>query len=77
METPAHIKIINKIPGYAIGLEKHSKKQIQEVMRQHGFDEDFIKAVDDRFCEGFGAAREIIIEMLEAQYWDQHKPTQN
>lgn len=71
MQTPMHIKIINKIPGYTTSLKNRSKKRIQEVMREHNYDEDFIEAIDDRFCQGFSVARDIIIEMLETQYWNQ------
>ncbi len=66
------IEIISKVPNYTRNLKNRSKKKIQEIMREHHYDEDFIEAVDDRFCEGFTVARDIIIEMLETRYWDQH-----
>lgn len=71
MQTPAHIKIINKIPNYTTSLKNQSKNQIQEIMREHGYDEDYIENIDDKFCQGFGAARDLIIEMLESEYWKQ------
>lgn len=69
---PAHIEIINKIPSYTTNLRNHSKRQIQEIMQEYHYDEDFIEAIDDNFCQGFSVARNIIIEMLEAKYWDQN-----
>ena len=71
MKMPAHIEVISQIPGYTTNLRKRSKKQIQEIMRKYHHDEDFIEAVDDRFCQGFSVARDIIIEMLETKYWKQ------
>lgn len=66
--TPAHILVIENVPAYTPGLAKRSKRRIQETMREYGYDEDFIEAVDDGFCQGFGAARDVIVEMLERKY---------
>lgn len=72
MKMPMHIEIISNIPSYTANLRKHSKKQIQEIMRKYHYDEDFIETIDDAFCQGFSVARDIIIEMLETKYWEQN-----
>ena len=68
MQTPPHIKLVTTMPGYTTGLRKRSKKQIQKIMHEHGFDDDFIEAIDDSFCLGFSTARDIAIELLKKQY---------
>ncbi len=69
MPSPAHLTIIEKIPEYAYGTPKRSLRLIKEILTEFEYDDDFIEAVDDRFCQGFGAARDVIIEMLKRQYW--------
>lgn len=60
-----HLEIASKIPYYFKGKKNICKKEIQEIMRKYEYDEDFIEAIDDSFCQGFGVARDIIIELLK------------
>lgn len=59
------MKIIHKIPDFKAGMRKRSKRQIQELMHEYDYDQDFIDTVSDEFCRGFGTAREIILELIK------------
>lgn len=67
MIYPVHSVIDVKIPSYHKSKKKLCKKKIQEIMREYGYDEDFIKDIDDNFCQGFGVAKEIIYDFLRCE----------
>lgn len=69
MSDLAHIDIIHKIPEYKRSTKKGDKRKIKEIMRQYEFDDDVIENINDDFCNGWDAARCIIIEMLKDKYW--------
>lgn len=73
MDYPAHLKIISKVPNYNYGTKNSCKNKIQEIMQKHDYDKDFIDNIDEKFCEGFTTARDIIIEILEEEYWKKQK----
>lgn len=69
MKNPIHIDIIHKIPGYMQSKRRLSMRYIRETMKEYGYDEDYIENISDDFCQGFGVAKDIIIEMLSKKYW--------
>lgn len=73
MIYPAHLDIDSMVPYYNEGKKKSCKKKIQEIMSQYEYDEDFVKNIDDNFCQGFGVARDIIFTFLKEEYWEKSK----
>lgn len=73
LNQPIHLSILNKIPGYQKCTQKRDKKKIQEMMRQYDYDDDFIENMNEDFCLGWNAAREIMIQILSDLYWDTKK----
>ena len=68
-----HLDINSKISSYTESEERLCKKKIQEIMLKYEYDEDFIKNIDDNFCQGFGVAKDIIFTFLKEEYWKQRK----
>lgn len=62
--TNAYLAVLN-VPHFGRGTAKYDKKQIQKLMTQHEFDDDFIKGINDDFCIGFETARIIITEIIK------------
>lgn len=73
MIFPAYLEIVSRIPIYSKGQKNLCKKKIQETMEKYEYDEEFIKSIDDTFCQGFGVARDIIFDLLKEEYWKQRK----
>lgn len=73
MMHPVHLDINSKIPSYTESEKRLCKKKIQEIMLKYEYDEDFIKNIDDNFCQGFGVAKDIIFTFLKEEYWKQRK----
>lgn len=59
--------ILDRVPVYRYGVKKRSKREIQEIMAEFEYDEDSIENISDDFCQGFGVAREIIMEMIKEE----------
>lgn len=73
MTHAAHIEIIHEIPDYVYAKPKSSKRKIQEIMRRYEYDDDMIHDINDDFCQGFGTAKNIIVELLKNNYYEQTK----
>ena len=43
------------------------------MMCQYDYDDDFIENMNEDFCLGWNAAREIMIQILSDLYWDTKK----
>ena len=68
-EKAVHIDIINGIPGYSQATPKRDKRRIKEIMYEYEYDDDYIESISDDFCQGWDAAKNIIIKMLSDRYW--------
>lgn len=73
MTYPVHLEIDSMIPYYNEGKKNQARKEIQELMSKYEYDEDFVKNIDDNFCQGFGVARDIIFTFLKEEYWKKSK----
>ena len=73
----AYIDIIHKIPGYSQSTCKRDKKKIKKIMEEYEYDSDYIENVSNDFCEGFNAAKDIIVKMLSDKHWEQTKGWKN
>ena len=60
----AYLKIIYKVPSYSYGEKTASKRKIKEFMFKCGHDEKYIEGISDDFCQGFGVAKEIILNLI-------------
>lgn len=69
MGYPVHLKILSKVPNWNHARKNACKKKIQEIMQKYNYDEDFIGNVNEDFCKGFETARDIIVGILEEEYW--------
>ena len=62
-----YLKIIHKVPSYFHSQNKMSKRKIQEIMRKNEYDEKYIENISDDFCQGFGVAKQIILELMSQE----------
>ena len=46
-------------------------------MEEYEYDSDYIENVSNDFCEGFNAAKDIIVKMLSDKHWEQTKGWKN
>ena len=44
-------------------------ESIKEYLKGIGCEDSFIDEIDDRFCVGFGTAKQCVIEFLKKKYW--------
>ena len=58
------LKIIHKVPSYSYAEKNASKRKIKEFMLGCGHDEKYIEGISDEFCQGFGVAKAIILELI-------------
>ncbi len=59
-------KIIYRIPDCnGCSTPKRDNRKIQEILCEHGYDDDFIEKISFDFCYGFGVAKAIILEILD------------
>lgn len=65
---PIYLDIDSKVPHYSSCKKRRSKREIQEFLALYGYDEEYIKNIDDSFCQGFGTAIDVVIEMLKYEY---------
>ena len=63
----AYISVIHKVPDYGYGVRKSSKRKIQEFMLENGYDldADYVESISDEFCQGFGVAKELILNIMK------------
>lgn len=62
-----YLKIIHKVPSYSCAEKKTSKKKIQKIMLENEYDEEAVEKISDDFCQGFGIAKAIILELIEKE----------
>lgn len=67
---PMHLYFMDKVPSYGYGEPKGSMRKIKECLRKMEYDEEFIENINDDFCKGFGASRDIIFELLKNKHWE-------
>lgn len=72
MVWPIHLGI-DSIPSCNEGKKRLCRKRIQEIMSKYEYDDDFIKDIDDNFCQGFGVAKDIVFTFLKEEYWKRQK----
>lgn len=70
IENPVHLTILHNVPGYFKGTSKRDTRKIKEIMRQFEYEDDFIDSINDDFCLGWNAAKNIITQMLSNMYWN-------
>lgn len=73
MENPVHLIVLHNIPGYFKGTSKRDTRKIKEIMRKFEYDGDFVDGINDDFCLGWNAAKNIITQMLSDMYWENNK----
>ena len=73
MENPVHLTVIHNIPGYFKGTSKRDTRKIKEIMRKFEYDGDFVDGINDDFCLGWNAAKNIITQLLSDMYWENNK----
>ena len=73
IENPVHLTILHNVPGYLKGTSKRDTRKIKEIMRQFEYEDDFIDGVNEDFCLGWNAAKNIITQMLSDMYWNNSK----
>lgn len=61
------LDIIHKLPDYNASKKKWSIRKMKELLQKYGYDEDFIETVGEEFCQGFDAAKNIIIEICKEE----------
>lgn len=59
-----YFKIIHKVPSYSYAEGNTSKRKIKEFMLKCGHDEKYIEGISDDFCQGFGVAKAMILELI-------------
>ena len=62
--------IIHKLPDYHASKKKGSIRKIKELLQKYGYDKDFIETIGEDFCQGFDAAKNIIIEICKEKLQD-------
>lgn len=62
--------IQHNIPDYQYGKPILSMRKIKELLAKMEYDQSLIDNLDQSFCEGFGIAREIILQLLSDDYAD-------
>lgn len=67
--TTPHLDIDEMIPSYIYAKPKNSLESIKEYLKGIGCEDSFIEKIDDRFCVGFGTAKQCVIEFLKKKYW--------
>ncbi len=73
MENPVHLTVLHNIPGYVKGTSKRDTRKIKEIMRKFEYDGDFVDGINDDFCLGWNAAKNIITQMLSDMYWENNR----
>lgn len=73
MENPVHLTVLHNIPGYFKGTSKRDTRKIKEIMHKFEYDGDFVDGINDDFCLGWNAAKNIITQMLSDMYWENNK----
>ena len=73
IENPVHLTILHNVPGYFKGTSKRDTRKIKEIMRKFEYDGDFVDGINDDFCLGWNAAKNIITQMLSDMYWENNK----
>ena len=73
MANPVHLTVLHNIPGYFKGTSKRDTRKIKEIMRKFEYDGDFVDGINDDFCLGWNAAKNIITQMLSDMYWENNK----
>ena len=73
MENPVHLTVLHNIPGYFKGTSKRDTRKIKEIMRKFEYDGDFVDGINDDFCLGWNAAKNIITQLLSDVYWENNK----
>ena len=73
MENPVHLTVLHNIPGYFKGTSKRVTRKIKEIMRKFEYDGDFVDGINDDFCLGWNAAKNIITQLLSDMYWENNK----
>lgn len=66
---PNHILIMNNVPTYRRGCKIEDTRKILECLEKYEIDDNIINNVDEKFCIGFGIARDIIVDILSKEYW--------
>lgn len=56
--------LIHTIPKYWKSTAKRDVRKIKEIMRKFEYDDDLIDSINDDFCTGWEAARDVILNML-------------
>lgn len=62
--------IQHNVPDYQYGKPILSMRKIKELLAKMEYDQSLIDNLDQSFCEGFGIAREIILQLLSDDYAD-------
>lgn len=73
MENPVHLTVLHNIPGYFKGTSKRDTRKIKEIMRKFEYDGDFVDGINDDFCLGWNAAKNIITQLLSDMYCENNK----
>lgn len=73
IENSVHLTVLHNIPGYFKGTSKSDTRKIKEMMRKFEYEDDFIDGVNEDFCLGWNAAKNIITQMLSDMYWNNSK----
>lgn len=55
------------------GTSKRDTRKIKEIMRKFEYDGDFVDGINDDFCLGWNAAKNIITQLLSDMYWENNK----
>lgn len=73
IENPVHLTVLHNVPGYFKGTSKSDTRKIKEIMRKFEYDDDFIDNINNDFCWGWNAAKDIITQILSDMYWENNK----
>lgn len=64
----AYLQIIHKIPDYSTGIKKISKRKIQEVMLEYGYDLETVEEISDEEYLCFSLEKEAFPESQTFQF---------
>lgn len=73
MPLPIHLKIEYKIPPWRKAKTKQYGKEIRKTLQENEYDDDVIENINDDFCEGWDAARDVILKLLSDSYWTEKR----
>ena len=59
------LEIIEELPSYFQSKKKTCKRQISDLMKKYGYDEEFAENISNDFCLGFQTAKEIILKIVD------------